>query len=110
MSVMVIVIVSVVLLGSGGAYYGPRAGWGGSHYGGGLLGLGFAGSCSSFREPFTHDQDRGFARAYPAGGCTDDESDPRRPITASSCALACTCGARPARYCAELRSSENEWT
>jgi hypothetical protein len=31
--------VLVLLLGDGGAFYGSRAGWGGPHYGGGLLGL-----------------------------------------------------------------------
>jgi hypothetical protein len=29
----------VLLLGGGGAYYGPQAGWGRPSYGGGLLGL-----------------------------------------------------------------------
>ena len=38
MSLILIVIVLVLLFG-GGANYGPRAGWRGPHYGGGLLGL-----------------------------------------------------------------------
>jgi uncharacterized protein DUF3309 len=39
MSIILIVIVLVLLFGGGGAYYGPRAGWRGPQYGGGLLGL-----------------------------------------------------------------------
>jgi hypothetical protein len=39
MIISLIILVLVLLLGSGGAYDGPRAGWGGSHYGGGLIGL-----------------------------------------------------------------------
>jgi hypothetical protein len=38
MPVILIVILLGWLLGGGGAYYGPRAGWGTPHYGG-LLGL-----------------------------------------------------------------------
>ena len=39
--VMLILIIVLVLLfgGGGGYYYGRGAGWGGPHYGGGLLGL-----------------------------------------------------------------------
>lgn len=39
MSIVLLIIVLVLLFGGGGAYYGPRAGWRGPHYGGGLLGL-----------------------------------------------------------------------
>ncbi|MEP6593644.1 MAG: DUF3309 family protein [Acidobacteriota bacterium] len=38
MPVILIIIVLVLLFG-GGANYGPRAGWRGPHYGGGLAGL-----------------------------------------------------------------------
>lgn len=39
MPILLIIIVLVLLFGGGSAYYGPRAGWRGPHYGGGLLGL-----------------------------------------------------------------------
>ncbi len=37
--VLIIVLLVLLLGGGGGLYYGPRAGWGAPHYGGGLLGL-----------------------------------------------------------------------
>ena len=39
MSIVLLIVVLVLLFGGGSAYYGPRAGWRGSHYGGGLLSL-----------------------------------------------------------------------
>ena len=39
MPIIVIIVLLVLLLGGGGTYYGQRSGWGGPHYGGGLLGL-----------------------------------------------------------------------
>jgi hypothetical protein len=39
MSLILIIVLVVLLLGGGGACYGPRAGWGGPHYGGGVLGV-----------------------------------------------------------------------
>ena len=39
MSLVLIIVLVVLLFGGGGAFYGSRAGWGGPHYGGGLLGL-----------------------------------------------------------------------
>ena len=39
MSIILIVVLLVLLSGGGGACYGPRAGWSGPHYGGGLVGL-----------------------------------------------------------------------
>ncbi len=36
---ILLIIVLVLPLGGDGAFYGSRAGWGGPHYGGGLLGL-----------------------------------------------------------------------
>ncbi len=39
MPIIVIIVLLVLLLGDGGTYYGQRSGWGGPHYGGGLLGL-----------------------------------------------------------------------
>jgi Cupin domain/Protein of unknown function (DUF3309) len=37
--ILLIVILVILLGGGGGYYYGRGAGWGGPHYGGGLLGL-----------------------------------------------------------------------
>jgi len=39
MSILLIVVLVLLLGGGGGAYYGRGAGWGTSHYGGGLFGL-----------------------------------------------------------------------
>ena len=38
-TVLIVIILLVLLMGGGGGYYGTRSGWGGPHYGGGLLGI-----------------------------------------------------------------------
>ncbi len=39
MSLILILIIVLIVFGGGGAYYGRGAGWGGRHYGIGLIGL-----------------------------------------------------------------------
>src|SRR3954451_2441987 len=36
---LIVLLILILLLGGGGVFYGRGAGWGGPHYGGGLLGL-----------------------------------------------------------------------